>query len=651
MSGDIQWFLAGYLTSPVATEVPLLIVGQPGSGKSLFTKVLAARLPPEDYLPVRVELRRVAADAPVQDQIETALREATGERMEWPDLARAAGDALPVVMLDGFDELLQATEMSRSDYLLLIREFQRREAEQGRRVAVVVTSRIVVADRLRLPEGTIMAKLEPFDDLQVGRWLDTWNDANSAYLQSSGLRPLPAETVLAHRELAEQPLLLLMLALYDADGNGLQQQSGQLARADLYERLLSKFANRELEKREPALEAPARTRATAKELQQLSIVAFAMFNRSRKAVTDEELDTDLAALLPQESKDAAEGGQFSRRLTRAQLAVGRFFFIHRSQALVDDTRLNEYEFLHATFGEYLVARLVFHILDRVVRLSTADDQGLALGSSAEPSDDDLWALLSFSPLTDGSQTLAFLNELFQKIDDAKNGGASLEGFRQTLAVLFRNSLHPRPKGYGGYAPRRLDVPARHAAYSANLLALNALTARGPLSTSALLAAGDRAPEEWRRLALLWKSQLEPVGWEGLVNAFTVTEKRGAPELRIHTGAGVNLAKPLEEFRTISWLAPPAQENQKQPATLEHLEIDASEIAAQLQFLHCPELDLLMHDLYPLLRRSGRAFNFLLVGPDGTTKSILHAVLDQLLEVRNIHAVRRKLQKRCLPYWV
>jgi hypothetical protein len=186
-----------------------------------------------------------------------------------------------------------------------------------------VTSRTVVADRLRLPEGKVVAKLEPFDDDQVERWLGVWNDANSGYLQSSGLRPLPAKTVLVHRDLAEQPLLLLMLALYDADGNALQQHSDQLAGADLYERLLSKFAGRELEKHQPGLDEPARTRLVAREMQQLSVVAFAMFNRGRKAVTDDDLDIDLAALLPQDYREGVATGQFSRRLTPAQLAIGR----------------------------------------------------------------------------------------------------------------------------------------------------------------------------------------------------------------------------------------------------------------------------------------------------------------------------------------
>ena len=114
---DLQEFLAGFLTSPRAVEAPLLVLGQPGSGKSVLTKVLAARLPAADFLPVRVALRDVPVTADLQDQIEYAIRAETGDRLEWPALARSAGDALPLVMLDGFDELLQATGVSQSDYL------------------------------------------------------------------------------------------------------------------------------------------------------------------------------------------------------------------------------------------------------------------------------------------------------------------------------------------------------------------------------------------------------------------------------------------------------------------------------------------------------------------------------------------------------
>jgi len=210
---DVQGFLLAHLTGPAAVVTPLVVLGQPGSGKSAMTKTLAARLPAADFLVIRVELRNVPADSSIQAQIEEAVLQMLGERVSWPDLVRRAGAALPVVILDGFDELLQATGMNRADYLDQIRRFQQREEELDRPVAVLVTSRTVVADRARFPDNSVVLRLEPFDEPQVRAWLDVWNAHNAGGLAARGLRPLPAETALAQGELASQPLLLLLLAL------------------------------------------------------------------------------------------------------------------------------------------------------------------------------------------------------------------------------------------------------------------------------------------------------------------------------------------------------------------------------------------------------------------------------------------------------
>ena len=42
---DLDDYLAGYFTSSQAVVAPLLVLGQPGAGKSLLTKMLAAQLP------------------------------------------------------------------------------------------------------------------------------------------------------------------------------------------------------------------------------------------------------------------------------------------------------------------------------------------------------------------------------------------------------------------------------------------------------------------------------------------------------------------------------------------------------------------------------------------------------------------------------
>jgi len=127
-------------------------MGQPGSGKSLLSRVLTARLFEAGFLAVRVELRHVQPDSGIQLQVEEGIFQQTGEKVSWPELVRQVGSETPrVIILDGLDELIQNSAVQRADYLELVQEFQRREALLGRSTAVIVTSRTVVAMRTRFP--------------------------------------------------------------------------------------------------------------------------------------------------------------------------------------------------------------------------------------------------------------------------------------------------------------------------------------------------------------------------------------------------------------------------------------------------------------------------------------------------------------------
>ena len=190
---DCYRLLRAQLTTPGAFEAPLVILGRPGSGKSLLMRMTAATLPASDFLPVRVELRSVPADTDLQSQIEYALRLATGVTMDWVSLVEST-PATPVLLLDGLDELLQASGGRRSEFLEKVAEFQHRESELGRPVAAIVTSRTVVADQVRYPEGVTVLRLEPFDTHRIGTWLDSWNDLNAGYFQRTGLEPLSTTT-------------------------------------------------------------------------------------------------------------------------------------------------------------------------------------------------------------------------------------------------------------------------------------------------------------------------------------------------------------------------------------------------------------------------------------------------------------------------
>ena len=136
---DIDLRIIGHLVSSEATRLPLLVLGHPGAGKSLVMKVLAARLPVEQYTAVYVPLRRVTSSASVYQQIEEGLVDETNGRANWNSLLTEVKGTTPVVLLDGLDEMLQAADRDRTGYLHDIAEFQWREAVQGRPVVVLVT--------------------------------------------------------------------------------------------------------------------------------------------------------------------------------------------------------------------------------------------------------------------------------------------------------------------------------------------------------------------------------------------------------------------------------------------------------------------------------------------------------------------------------
>jgi hypothetical protein len=515
---DMNGFLAGYLTSPQATQAPLLVLGQPGSGKSVLTRVLAARLPPGDFLVVRVVLREIPADMDLQDQVEQAIRRATGERLEWPALVRSAGDALPVVLLDGFDEMLQATGVSQTDYLVKVRAFQQREAAQGRPVAAVVTSRITVANRARIPDETVAVRLESFSPSHMGEWLDMWRDANQRYFREHGLTALPVATALNFRDLAEQPLLLLMLALYDADNNVLQDSTSNVSRADLYERLLLRFAKREVAKAGEHHDVAGLDLAVEEELLRLSIVAFAMFNRVSQFVTEADLDRDLTALYGHRWRSGEADG-FRAPLGVAELVLGEFFFIQESQAFRGDRRLHTYEFLHATFGEFLVARHTWKVLNAMVAREHAAARD-PLG--ANPQDDGLlFALLSFAPLSSTPSIIGFITEFAKGA--ARPVRRSLATLLSKLCTLAREGRDDR--SHLDYEPRRLPVPARHAIYTANLVIL-VVIAESETRITQLFGVRDPV-DAWYKHALLWRSQMSGREFSGLVDSLAV--QRGVRE--------------------------------------------------------------------------------------------------------------------------
>ena len=522
---DLDLTLAAYVMAPDAHRIPLLLLGHPGAGKSLLTKVFAARLPASAYTVVRVPLRQVGANAPIMDQVQQALDLATNRRIDWWRLAEQGRGTVRVVLLDGLDELLQATSSDRSGYLQEVMEFQRREAEQEQPVMVVVTSRTVVADRVDIPAGTTVIKLDYFNEEDIEEWLSHWRRANASLIASGTVGELTAATALRQPELAKQPLLLLMLALYSADPAS-PALDADLSTANLYQRLLDNFARREVAKKaDHKLRADEMKRQVQDQLERLSVAALAMFNRGRQDITEDELGADLAALdegLPARSRPAELG----------QRLIGEFFFVHAAEAqplsalkhtddiATDNVRRRElarrcYEFLHATFGEFLVAsRLMNEIVD-VAEIAFAGRRG-----PREPEDDLLFALLSHQPLAARQSIVSFAIELFANLSDSERS--------HTLEVLetLVDSYHHRygSERYASYQPTSLHRVRQLAAYSANLvtlrLALEPDNAGVPLAHM-FRETGD-VLRQWRLTANLWRSGLDTDGLQAMLTTLTLS---------------------------------------------------------------------------------------------------------------------------------
>ncbi|MFI5685493.1 NACHT domain-containing protein [Streptomyces sp. NPDC051636] len=617
---DLTGYLAGALTSAGPADAPLLVLGQPGAGKSVLTRVLAARLPSAGFLPVRVPLRDVRAEDDLQDQIEQAVRTATGEQASWPELVRSAGGAVPVLLLDGFDELLQTTGVHHSDFLTRVARFQQREAEQGRPIRALVTSRIAVADRARYPAGLVALRLEPFRPEQIRRWLTLWNEANADCFAARGLRPLTWEAVERHQALAAQPLLLTMLALYDATDNALRRDSDSpLDEAELYEELLTSFSRREIDKTGPAPAAvpedEARVRAE-RELQRLSLVAFAVHNRRRQWVSATELDEDLTALLGRTSP-AASG--FRTPLDVAEVALGRFFFIQRAQSMRDGRALATYEFLHATFGEYLVVRLALHVLTSLL----THRPSLSVAESSV--DDDLaYTLLSYAPLS-SRQMLRFAGSMIRRIPAAERDRLA----RLLICVLEQHGQRTH-EPHRGYRPTRfptsplLRTSARHGIYGANLV-LVILLLKGRVTASELFPSWNDHASAWHRHTLLWRSSFDEEQWTdfalSLSTRRTWSEQGRELEITLRAGA-LDAPDPVD----MNWLYRYPQGNDGPGWSRTYWD----ELRHKLDVSGGTNDSVVRHALDPVFTWLGPAVTTFLTSPGGPATSLAHDLLELLL---------------------
>lgn len=543
---DLGAFMLSYLSSPYSTETPMLILGQPGSGKSLLTKVLSAQLMSKQFTVIRVPLREVNAEAGIVAQIEETIRRITNISVDsWATLTGAFKNSPLLVILDGYDELLQASGQVFSGYLKDVQDFQKYQTEQGRPVRVIVTSRVTLIDKATIPPGSTVLRLLEFNDGQRERWISIWNSTNASYFREAQIDPfsLPdekdpgAEKILS---LAEQPLLLLMLALYDSEDNQLRK-SKALDRTKLYDSLLRLFVRRELgkEKEFEHESASAQGEAIRTEMKRLGVAALGMYNRRKVHILAPELNDDIKFFNVERSENAKPG---KAPLSQADLLLGSFFFVHKSKAQHTagapeyHQETSAFEFLHNTFGEFLTADFILRrALAEVEQLKALQESEVLRAQleqrlgGADGFQREWFASLVYTPLFTRPVVLEMMREWVGHV--LKEKGISRQDFVLHLEAIILNqikrlltkrempSIIRKETAQEGYRAPFGDHPllGHIAIYSINLVLLRVIVGDEPfVFDEGQIGKHEDGARPWDRLTHVWRS------WFALDNLNGVT---------------------------------------------------------------------------------------------------------------------------------
>lgn len=394
--GAIGPDILSILRSPELGSKPVLLLGDPGAGKTMLCHMLAGKILCGEYHVIVLHLRDLNAELSIAEQISQEIAQTLDDGdCKWGNIARAKPKKPVLLIFDGYDELLQASGKTYSNYLQKILEFQENQwKSRGITVRSIVTSRIVLIDKVEVPINSVVMRLRPFDKYRIDEWCKVWNAANEAYFVSRGLDKFEVEQDSKAWELAGEPLLLLMLALFDTKDNALRKHQN-LQATELYGSLIRDFVERE-KKKNPIFEAKEhrdRKREIEKEIERISIAALGMYSRNSLHITSGQLENDLALLTSVNT---------SRELRDSEQLLGSFFFVHdlttRAADVEEKEKLRAYTFLHNTFGEFLAAYYIvlqlYNLLDDLKHhVEKYDDAAYSLKDRK-----GWYACLSYAPL-------------------------------------------------------------------------------------------------------------------------------------------------------------------------------------------------------------------------------------------------------------
>jgi len=340
----------------------LIILGDPGAGKTVFLKYLALKLAGGEgeelglgpRLPVLVPLSTYASALAEQDvRLDEFIGDYIRDRVADVPIEKVLSTSLEqgraVVLLDGLDEV---TELGlRRAVMERVTDFYSFHRRAGNKVAL--TSRIIGYREVRPTcEDLVECTLVDFGDEEIEAFVNRWVAAMER--ASRGETGVPVgEPERERRELLEairvnpgvrglaaKPLLLTILALMKRQGVRLPERRVQLY--DKYVETLLSSWNLARGLGRP----PARDLDVVQTVRILAPLALWMHEKSPGVglVKQEEVRRKLAEIYAQEGEKDPDQ------------AVHQFLQdVHQYAGLLQERDAGQYSFIHLTFEEYLAA--------------------------------------------------------------------------------------------------------------------------------------------------------------------------------------------------------------------------------------------------------------------------------------------------------
>jgi uncharacterized protein YjbI with pentapeptide repeats len=352
----------------LAVEAPKsairVISGGPGSGKSSFLRIFAAKAAMQNHRVLFIPLHLIDPSREIIDEVGRFLAEQA--ILPHNPLDQQAKELTLLVIFDGLDELAsqgKAAKETAANFVRAVEKLVELRNAQKTRLRILLSGRELVVQENESEfrqTGQILTLLPyclpeksrgPFQDRQ--RLLKTdhrqhwWK--NYGELTGKGFTGLPPE--LDRDDLAEittQPLLNYLLAL--SFSRGKLDFTGEVNLNRIYYDLVEAIYDRAYEKRGPY--RPVKHMSFADFFRVLEEVALAAWHGDGRSVTIKEIEVHCqAAGLSRHLESFQEGAK--QGVTRLLAA---FFFRQYEQLRNDDAT---FVFTHKSFGEYLAAlRLV-----------------------------------------------------------------------------------------------------------------------------------------------------------------------------------------------------------------------------------------------------------------------------------------------------